>query len=663
MTPMAACPEPNKPPRTDSSGKHPVIGGQRRSGFAIMQTMRVFVASTVLLLHGALAASAQTVAYSDDILPLLQARCHECHYGPERRGGLSMNSRESLLEGGEFGPVLVPGDSANSLLIELVSSDDPDERMPSRGDPLSRQEIALLAAWIDAGLPWDEPSSVSDAWDAMLAPREVSVPAGIGIHGSKHPVDRFIRRYLDARNASPLPVVSDRLFIRRAYLDIVGLVPEPDTVRAFVENKNPKKREDLIDALLADRQSYAEHWMTFWNDALRNDFEGTGYIDGGRKQITGWLYRALDDNLPYDQFVTQLIAPDRRSEGFINGIKWRGATNASQQVPLQAAQNVAEVFLGINLKCASCHDSFINEWKLADAYGLANAFSREPLEMYRCDAPIGHVAETKFLWPELGSVRGDAPLEERRAEVAALVTHDRNGRFARTMTNRIWAALMGRGLVEPLKAMDEEPWNADLLDWLAVTFADSNYDVKALIRLIATSTAYQLEADRETGSSPEYVFTGPIPRRLTVEQFYDAMSGVTGVWQQDAEYNPKSDDASRSYGTTRAWRVPADGLMRALGRPNREQPVLERDPAFTRLQALELTNGDTLAAFLSRAAHTMIASGPVQPERVFEHAIGRAPTPAERRVLVAFAPSPNTPEAVEDVLWIVFNHPEFHFVL
>ena len=154
---------------------------------------------------------------------------------------------------------------------------------------------------------------------------------------------------------------------------------------------------------MRDRQ-YAEHWLTFWNDLLRNDYAGTGYIDEGRRQITGWLYRSLLENKPYDQFVRELISPTPESEGFIKGIKWRGRINSSQTPEVQFAQNVSQVMLGINLKCASCHDSFIDGWKLADAYGMAAIVSEQPLEIHRCDKPTGETAQAGFLFPELGTI-------------------------------------------------------------------------------------------------------------------------------------------------------------------------------------------------------------------------------------------------------------------
>ncbi len=180
--------------------------------------------------------------------------------------------------------------------------------------------------------------------------------------------------------------------------------------------------------------------------------------------------------MPYDEFVRELIDPKPESAGFIRGIVWRGVVNASQMPAMQAAQNVSQVFMGINLKCASCHDSFINDWTLNDSYGLAGIFSDTPLEVHRCDKPTGKFAPLKFLYPELGAIDPKAP-REKRLEQLANADHQ-PGRWPTrrgTIVNRLWAQMLGRGLVEPVDDMDQPAWNADLLDWLASDLADHQF--------------------------------------------------------------------------------------------------------------------------------------------------------------------------------------------
>src|SRR5262249_5637489 len=252
------------------------------------------------------------------------------------------------------------------------------------------------------------------------------------------------------------------------------------------------KRVRLVKQLLADNPRYAQHWLTFWNDLLRNDYQGTGYIDGGRRQITEWLYSALATNMSFDRFVGELVNPTPASEGFLKGIVWRGVVNASQTPQMQAAQNISQVFMGVNLKCASCHDSFINDWTLADSYGLASVYADGELEMVHCDKPTGKKAPMKFLYPELGNIDANAPKAERMKRVAEIITGRQNGRLSRTIVNRLWARLMGRGLIEPLDDMEQTAWSLELLDWLAADLVENSYDVKQTLARILTSQAYQL---------------------------------------------------------------------------------------------------------------------------------------------------------------------------
>ena len=371
----------------------------------------------------------------------------------------------------------------------------------------------------------------TSAEDRPLQLRTVSVPAG----AASHPIDRFVDAFSREHSIAPGPIVSDRVFARRVSLDLTGLLPSPERMVKLQVDSNLRKRDLYIEELLADKRAYADHWMTFWNDALRNAYRGTGFIDGGRKQITGWLYESLYRNRPFDQFTRELISPVPGSEGFLHGIKWRGVVNASQRREMQAAQTVAQVFLGTNLKCASCHDSFINDWQLSEAYGMAGIFADGPVEIHHCDKPTGEMATPASIFPELGTIDGKAPRVERLKQLAAIITAKKNGRFSRTIVNRLWANLFGRGLVEPIDDMSQSAWNEDLLDWLAADFVAHGYDMKHTLRLICTSQAWQREAigdSREPDSEKDFVFRGPLVRRMTAEQFVDAVSTLTDDWPQ-----------------------------------------------------------------------------------------------------------------------------------
>jgi hypothetical protein len=468
-------------------------------------------------------AIALTVDFARDVHPILATSCFECHGSGSHKGGLRLDTPGDIMTGGKSGAVVVAGHSADSLLIQRVLGLGGKKRMPVDHPPLSDAQINILKTWIDEGAhAGSAPAVARKRWTPPLEPVHVEVPG---------PIDYLLEKYYQRNHFTPPAAVEDHVYARRVYLDTIGMLPTPEELEAFVQDKTPDKRARLVRKLLDDDQRYAEHWLTFWNDALRNDYKGPGYIDGGRKQITEWLYNALLNNMPYDRFVAELIDPVPGSEGFVKGIVWRGAVSASQRPELQAAQNISQVFMGINMKCNSCHDSFISDWKLSDAYGLAGVYSDKPLEMFRCEQPQGKIAPVQFMYPKIGSIDGNAPRQERMKQLARLMTCPENGRLSRTIVNRLWARFLGHGLVEPVDEMDNEPWDADLLNWLAEDLVKHNYNLKQTIFQILTSKAYQLPSvGMKDPSEKSFVFAGPVVRRLDAEQFCDAVSQLTGVW-------------------------------------------------------------------------------------------------------------------------------------
>jgi hypothetical protein len=595
------------------------------------------------------------VEFNRDIRPILTSSCIQCHARGRAKGGLQIDTRETLLRGGDSGPVVVAGQSQASLLIALVAGVDPDEVMPRKGSRLTAAQIGLLRAWIDQGLAWDPAISFARPAPLNLLPHSPRLETASA--SPAHPIDQFLQHYFKTNHFRPGPVIEDRLFARRAWLDVIGLLPPGDELESFLKDARPNKRALLVERLLADDRHYAEHWLSFWNDLLRNDYRGTGYIDGGRKQITSWLYSALVTNLPYDQFVAQLINPTTNSEGFTRGIVWRGVVNASQSPPLQAAQNISQVFMGVNLKCASCHDSFINDWRLSDSYDLASVYSDAPLQLFQCDKPTGQTAAARFIYPELGEIDPAADKPARLTRLAEIIAGPKDGRLPRTLVNRLWARFFGHGLVEPVDDMEQPAWNPDLLDWLAEDLVAHHYDVKHTIASMLTSQAYQLPAVNLT-ESKSYVFHGPGVRRMTAEEFRDALGQITGVWFPKAAFGAGTNQI-------RASLVAADPLAVALGRPNREQVVTSRPTVATTLQALELTNGDTLAKVLHRGAEQLAAADPSPDalvDRLYRNALGRLPRGTEKSLATDLLGQPARQDGVEDLLWAMVMLPEFQLI-
>ena len=617
------------------------------------------------------------IDFERQVHPIIADRCLECHSQDKRKGGLSLETYADALDGGRNGPAIRPGNSARSLLIHRVTG-AVEPQMPKDEDPLTPAQIALVRRWIDQGAR--ETSSSPPApqpWEAPLALSRPAMPAILWTSWAA-PLDRFVAKYLVARKSAEPAPVSDALFARRVYLDVWGLLPTPNELQRFVDDPTPHKRAALVTTLLADDQQYAEHWMSFWNDLLRNE-DGVTYFSetAGRKSITEWLVPALKANVRYDELVTKLISPGAPTDpdGFLVGVNWRGETSAAVTPWMQAAQNSAQVFLGINLKCNACHDSFVSRWKLKDAYALAAYFAPEPtLQMYRCDVALNRYAEPGFLFPELSRKPASALLADRRAAAAATFTDPRMGRLPRTLVNRIWQRLLGRGLVANPDEMDGVPWSPEVLDWLASDFVDHRYDIKHLIRTILTSRAYEMPAVPRTGEPPArgYAFAGPEVRRLTAEEFADAIGALTGEWNT---YPPRTPAASTTgaraktdpppsmpptagvYG--REWRVASSSLSRALGRPIRDQVTSTRAVQASTLQALELVNGEMLTRRLSRGARRLLGELPPEPLSLYNRTVaGRTASSSAFAVEVSAATKlwlivqengSNVPEVLEPV--------------
>lgn len=608
-----------------------------------------------------------------EVRTILAHNCYKCHSGAKIEGDLRLDSKEHVFKGGESGAVILAGNPQKSELIRRINlPKDHKDVMPAKGKLLNKEEIALLSFWIEKGAPWPENAIQPSIYRvADLAPRRPALPKGGS--GLTNPVDLFVNEYFQQKRLKWPQTIDDKTFLRRVYLDLIGLLPGPEALDAFSKDPNPDKRAILVTQLLSRNEDYAMHWLTFWNDHLRNDYTGTGYITNGRYNITDWLYQSLLNNKPYDVFAKELLHPNENSKGFIEGIRWRGTVNASQRTEMQAAQNVGQVILGLNLKCASCHDSFISDWKLDQAYAFANIFADTTLEVSRCEQPTGKMAATKILWEELGEIDSLASRAEKLRQLSEKLVQPANGRMYRTIVNRVWKQLMGRGLVEPVDEMDNAPWSQDLLDWLASEFVDTGYDLKALIHLIATSKIYQSASlgikSPDLLMAEDYIFTGMTRRRMTAEQFADAVSQVIFPLfdEQELKYNPfqlvKNEQSTPSY--VRASLVANNSFLTAMGRPNREIVTTSRDSQASLLQALELTNGERLYEVLEKGAvlwKETYGNGDLITEEFYRKVLLRKPNQKELKIAKYALGDQPKPDQIQDFFWAVLLLPEFQII-
>jgi len=604
---------------------------------------------------------------------ILAHNCYKCH-GPDKvKGELRLDRKDMVFKGGEHGVILTAGNPMESEIVKRITLAANDKKaMPSKDKRLSETEVDIIKLWIQKGAPWPADGDKDIQFRvAKLEPRNPPLPAPSD--NLKNPVDLWVNEYFKQHKISWVQLVDDRTYLRRIYLDIVGLVPTPEEEVIFITDKRADKRSLWVRQILNRKDDYAAHWITFWNDALRNDYTGTGYITGGRYNISNWLYKSLENNKPYNQFVQELISPTEESKGFIEGIKWRGVINASQRPEMQAAQNVSQVFLGLNLKCASCHNSFVSDWKLTDAYGFANIFADSSLEINRCDKPSGKYTGPAMLWKELGNIDSAATLKVKRKELSQNLTKPENGRLYRTIVNRVWAQLMGRGLVEPVDVMDNEPWSQDLLDWMAFNFVAGKYDIKDLIYLIATSNTYQLPSvgfkDPNKINAPDFIFKGMLRKRMSAEQFSDAVSSIIAPVFQDTlmGYNPykKYLPAVAKPIYTRASFVTNNPFLIALGRPSRETVSTSRESQANLLQALELTKGKWFNDALEKGANkwkVKYGTSEVIINELYSRALNRAPSKKEFDVAIKALGTNADIDGIQDLFWAIVLLPEFQII-
>ncbi len=604
--------------------------------------------------------SAQTPAgvaeqFHTKVLQILRENCFRCH-GEKEKGELRLNSRQFVLKGGASGePAVVPGAPEESELLQRVRAEDSDERMPPGGKALTAEQCATLETWIKGGALWPAPP---------LAPEEVRTS----------------------------PIVGDTAFLRRVYLDTVGLPPSEEDVRAFLADPAPDKRGRVVDRLLAD-EGWADHWMSYWQDVLAENPTLLNPSLNTTGPFRWFLYDALRDGKALDRLVSELILlrggpHDGGSAGF--GIA------ADNDAPFAAkGQIVASAFLGIELQCARCHDSPYHSTKQRDLYSLAALFERKPVTVPKSsrvpDAFFAKKARESLIkvtlkpgepippeWP-FGAVTGSAddpaldPLihnpRDPRERLAALVTAPSNTRFAQVVVNRVWKRLMGAGFVEPANDWEgHAPSHPELLDWLAHEFVVHDYDLKHVARVILTSNAYQREAvGQNLSATPERrFFNAPERRRLTAEQVVDSLFAAAGQ-RMDVEEFTFDPDGRRpasnriSLGTPRrAWmfaslanerdrpslslpraRAVADILTAFGWTGSRQNPRTDRETAPNALQPGALANS-VASAWLTRAAVgsalAEIAVDARSPEslvdRLFLRYLGRQPTVAERAPLV-----------------------------
>ncbi|HEY1189449.1 MAG TPA: DUF1553 domain-containing protein [Gemmata sp.] len=589
------------------------------------------------------------IDFYKQVQPILEAKCSGCHTGDKPKGGLRLDSRAAALAGGRSdGPAVVPGKRGASALLVRVKGEG-EGVMPPKGEKLTGAEIRTLETWIEEGARWPE---------------------------------------LDATHTALTPLSDDLTFLRRVTLDTVGVVPTPDEIRAFLADRAPDRRAKVIDRLLADPR-WADHWMGYWLDVLAENPNIINPTLNNTGPFRWWLYESFRDNKPMDLFVTELLR--MRGSARFGGPAGFGVASQNDVPMAMKGTVVAAAFLGVEMKCARCHDAPAHTSSQRDLFELAAMLGAKPVKLPASSSvPLDKVheggrkplirvtlapgTEVAARWPfqrfakeELGAQLAEDP-SDARDRLAALVTAPQNERFAQVLTNRVWKRLMGRGIVEPAEDWERgRPSHPELLRWLARELVRGGYDVKHLSRLIFNSHAYQRAADPALKETP-VLFTAPARRRLTAEQVVDGLFAAAGKPFRVEEASLDIDgvrelSSSITLGQPRrAWMLTSTSnerdrpslslpriqmvadVLEAFGwRGARQDPVTTRESATNVLQPAVLQNSP-VSVWLTRLsddhAVTGLALAARSPDELvdelFLRVLTRKPTERERRTYTEY---------------------------
>ena len=487
-------------------------------------------------------------------------------------------------------------------------------------------------------------------------------------------IDRLNNEKLRRLKIQPSELAGDAEFLRRVSLDLIGLPPTPEETRAFVSNRmeSRAKRAAMIDKLMA-REEFVNHWSVKWSDLLQVNRTKLG--DKGVWAFREWIREALIENRPYDKMVRELITA-------------RGSTYSNPPAnffrftrePKVAMETTTQLFLGVRMVCAQCHDHPFEQWTQNQYYNLSAFFGKlavkggeagdeEVVYDKREEFDIlhpkdGRVMPAKFLY-EVGAV--DVREEDLRVSLADWLTSPKNPLFAKSMANRLWSYFFGRGIIEPVDDIraSNPPSNAPLLDAMTKDFLDHGYDLRHLIRTIVNSRTYQLAyRTNEWNEDDESNFSHALPRRLTAEQLFDAVYIAAGT-RPKLDMVPKESLAQDLPDPA----VGRGGFLDIFGRPERQTSCeCERRSEMSLVQALNLLNGSTIAEAIAdpagRIAKLILAgvNDKKLVEEIYLATLGRMAESAETDFALTYlGKGGGRAERAQDLMWALMNSNGFLF--
>jgi hypothetical protein len=547
-----------------------------------------------------------------------------------------------------------------SRLAAYTSLDDSSATVDVKGqvELRRRAEVDLVVRYQDkvVSLRVGTPINPDLAYDFKARPRA-------------NFIDDLLFKRLECVKVPPSSAAGDAAFLRRVSLDLTGEQPSPEQVRHYLADRDPKKRTVLVDRLLASRD-FVRFWQLKFGDLLAITSARLG-VNGADRYET-WLAEKLTANTPYDAMVRELLTATGNPAGF-----GEGAANYALDSPdpRVQAELSAQRFLGLRIRCAQCHDHPFDVWTQDDYYGLAAAFAKvQGGGMGRMAVkinPEGKVDHPRTGKPALPRLLDGTPIEvaaadDPRKSLAAWITDPKNTLFARAGANWTWSQFFGKGIVDPPDDMSRSnpAVHPGLLDALAGHFIEHKFDLRDLVRTIATSEAYALSSATVAGNEHDSrFFSHQMPRPLTAHQMADAIAQATGVPNQFAD----KLSARRAIEIVDPARPST--ILDAFGRCNRTSGCASvAMPSLSLRQSLLLIGGDVIESKITNLGGYLTHMLELSPEpdevveNLYMRTVCRAPTDTERDHWAAeLKKDPSMREAAEDLFWSLLNSREFAF--
>ena len=494
-------------------------------------------------------------------------------------------------------------------------------------------------------------------------------------------IDRLVWDKLREMRLTPSRLCDDSTFLRRAHLDLIGRLPTAAEAAAYLDDTHSEKRSRLVGQLL-ERPEYADFWAAKWADLLRPNPYRVGIK--ATLSLDAWLRDVFRRNLPYDQWVRQLVTA--------KGSTWHnGAVTffRDRRAPDEITTAVSRLFLGVRLECAKCHHHPFEVWGQDNFYEFAGYFARLGRKGGGLSPPISGAEEFVFVSdsgsvkhpltgvavtprPLVGTAAEIGPQDDPRSVLVDWMVSTENEYFAQAGANRIWAELMGRGIVDPVDDLrvTNPPSNGPLLGALAREFRRLGFDQKELLRTIADSHVYQLESlPSQRNATDTRNYSRHYRRQMRAETLLDAVCDVTGVAEDFIGASARAIAAPLGSRATEAWTFRTRSLfLDAFGRPDPNQdPPCERLDDSTVVQALHMMNAPKIHEKViddkGRAAQ-LASSDRTAKEIVFELYLSTYARYATDEELAGLEPLFGDSDearrtATEDLMWALINTPEF----